>query len=243
MALAFLAAAGAAPAQMPWMGGGDARIQAIEYRNNQVVRIRAAQGYQVTIELASDEHIVSVALGDMGAWQVSANKAGNLLFVKPLQADVPTNMTVVTDVRTYNFELVGVAEPAGDLPFTVRFLYPSGSPAIPPMGAALMNGMPGMAGMPGSPTTPAVADYKLHGDKSLFPKAMSDDGTRTYIDWPPDGPLPAVYSLDGDGRETLVNGNMRGKLFVIDEVDRQLVFRIDRRRARAVRVLNKAKKP
>ncbi len=105
-------------------GGGDNRIQSIEYRNNQVVRIRAAPGYQVTIELAADERIESVAWVSSGAFQVTANKAGNLLFVKPVQADISTNLTVVTDVRTYNFELVGVAEAGGDLPYAIRFSYP-----------------------------------------------------------------------------------------------------------------------
>ncbi len=215
------------PAQaqmMPWSGGGDNRIQSIEYRNNQVVRIRAAPGYQVTIELAPDERIESVALGDSGAFQVTANKAGNLLFVKPVQADISTNLTVVTDVRTYNFELVGVAEAGGDLPYAIRFSYPSAGGMNP-------QGMPG-----GAVQGKVVGKYKLSGHRTLLPEAISDDGIRTFIEWPADGPLPAVYSADTDGRETLVNGNMRGKFFVIDGVSPRLVFRIDRHRARADRV-------
>ena len=209
---------------MAWSGGGDNRIQSIEYRNNQVVRIRAAPGYQVTIELAPDERIESVALGDSGAFQVTANKAGNLLFVKPVQADISTNLTVVTDVRTYNFELVGVAEAGGDLPYAIRFSYPSA-------GGMNSQGMPG-----GAAQGKVIGKYKLSGHRTLLPEAISDDGLRTFIDWPADGPLPAVYSVDHDGRETLVNGNMRGKYFVIDGVSPRLVFRIDRHRARADRV-------
>lgn len=216
-------------AQMPW-GGGDQRIQTIEYRNDQVVRIRASPGYQVTVELAPDERVESIALGDSGAWQVVANKAGNLLYVKPIQADVATNMSVTTDVRTYNFELVGATEVSSDLPYLIRFRFPS---VLPQMG---MNAMPG-SGPPGQ----MIADYRLRGDKSLYPASISDDGTRTYIEWPADGPLPAVYSRDG-GSEMLVNGNMRGKFFVIDSVVRELVFRIDKRRARAERLPVQEKK-
>jgi type IV secretion system protein VirB9 len=202
---------------------GDSRIQSIAYRDDQVVRVRAAPGYQVTIELASDERVGTIALGDGAAWQVTANKAGNLLLVKPLQLDAPTNMTVATDVRRYHFELVGVAEPGGDLPFAIRFRYPAG---------------PGAGGLPGgsvAATGPMIADYRLSDQRALYPTAISDDGTRTFIEWPADGPLPAVYRRDR-GTETLLNGNMRGTFFVLDEVVAELVFRLDRQRARAARL-------
>lgn len=221
----LLTASVCATAQVPlWGGAGDNRIQSIEYRNNQVVRIRASPGYQVTVELAPDERVTSIALGDSSAWQVVANKAGNLLFVKPLQADVATNMTVITDVRTYNFDLAGVAEVTSDLPYAIRFTYPT----LIGMGP----GMPGSV-QPGK----TVGNYRLHGHGGLRPDAISDDGIRTYIDWPADGPLPAVYSRDEDGRETLMNGNMRDHLFVIDGVFDHLVFRVDNHRARADRMV------
>lgn len=220
----LLMVSGDLSAQMPWIGGGDSRIQSIEYRNNQVVPIRAAPGYQVTVELAPDERVTSIALGDSSAFQVTANKAGNLLFVKPVQADVTTNMTVVTDVRTYNFDLTGTAEASGDLPYAIRFSYPS----------LTVVGSQGLTG--GLQAGKMVGNYRLAGHRSLRPYAISDDGSRTYIDWPADGPLPAVYSRDEDGRETLINGNMRGKLFVIDSVSPHLIFRIDQHRARADRL-------
>lgn len=219
----MLVASGAA-AQTPWAGPADAHIQAIEYRSGQVVRVRAAPGYQVTIELAPDERIESVALGDGNAFQVTANKAGNLLFVKPLQADIATNLTVVTDVRRYHFELAGVAEASGDLPYTIRFTYA----AMASFGSQVLTGGPSAGRMVGA--------YELGGDRSLRPAAISDDGVRTYIDWPAGGPLPAVYARERDGRETLANGQMRGKFFVIDGVSPHLVFRIDRHRARADRL-------
>lgn len=211
-------------AQMsPLMGFGDTRIQAIEYRNDQVVRLRATPGFQVTVELASDERIESIALGDSSAWQVTPNRAGNVLFVKPLQVSAPTNMTIITDVRTYNFELSGESEAAGDLPYAIRFRYPSSSVNMPMAGAGV--GPSSIAG-----------EYDLGGNRNLFPIAISDDGVRTYIEWASDGPLPAIYSRDELRSEVLVNGHMRGKYFVIDGVSRELIFRVDNRRAHAKRV-------
>ena len=211
MSLAGLLLMLAATQQLP----DDPRIRSVDYRVGQVVPVRATPGYQVTIELAPDEHVTSIALGDAAAWQATANKAGNLLFVRSTGSEVATNMTVVTDVRTYLFDLSPTSD--GDQPYAIRFSYPRANGGEAAMGA-----------MTGS--------YRLQGDKSLFPAAISDDGTRTYIDWPANGPLPAVYARDRDGRETLLNGNMREALFVIDSVDEELVFRVDRRTARAKRL-------
>lgn len=210
-------------AQMPAFPpmGADSRVQIIDYRPDQVITVRGEPGYQVAIELAPDERIESIALGDSGAWQVTANRAGNRLFVKPLGLDAPTNMTVVTDVRTYAFELIGGE---GEAPYAIRFRYP----------AAIG------VGMEMAQSLPMIGQYRLRGDRSLYPATISDDGVRMWIDWPPSGPLPAVYGRDRDGVETLVNGNMRGRFFVIDEVIPSLVFRVDDRRARADRLKSQA---
>ena len=77
--------------------------------------------------------------------------------------------------------------------------------------------------------------YRLSGERALRPTSISDDGTHTYIAWPDHRALPAVYTFDAQGHEALVNGNMRGNLYVLDSVQRRLVFRIDRHVARAVR--------
>lgn len=204
----------------PEPGTGDPRLQSVEYRADQVVLIEAALGFQVTIELAPDEQVQSVAVGDSSAWQVTANRAGNHLFVKPLQADAGTNMTVVTDVRLYAFDLAAGAGPSGAA-YTIRFRYPTVQVGALPEGHA-------------GPVEPA-GRYKLTGARALRPARMIDDGIRTYIDWPADAPLPAVYMLDDTGRESLANGNMRSGVFVIDSVAKHLVFRIDKRVARADR--------
>jgi type IV secretion system protein VirB9 len=75
----------------------------------------------------------------------------------------------------------------------------------------------------------------MSGSRALWPARISDDGKRTLIDWPRDTPIPAVYTLDAQGRESLVNGAMRDGVYVIDSVLPRLVFRIDRQVATASR--------
>jgi type IV secretion system protein VirB9 len=208
----------------PQPGPGDPRLQSIDYRPDQVVQVTGAVGYQIAIELAPDETVRSIALGDTGAWTASVDKTGNRLFLKALAASVSTNMTVVTDVRTYAFDLEGLAQVGATSPYTIRFNYPS----------ATVLGLDPAAG--GLPMGEMVGTYRLRGDRGLRPAAISDDGKRTYIEWPADAPLPATYIRESGGRETLANGYMRGQYYVIDSVEPHLVFRIDRQIARADRV-------
>ena len=60
------------------------------------------------------------------------------------------------------------------------------------------------------------------------------------VAWSPEASLPAVYALNSQGQETLVNGGMRDGLFVIDGISQRLVFRIDSNVARADRVSPRA---
>lgn len=219
-----LAAAPAAAQIRPQPGPGDPRLQTVIYDPGQIIQLRGAPGYQLTLELSPDEQVQNVALGDTGAWQVSANKAGDHLFIKPTQASVTTNMTVITTVRTYNFDLVPLAAPAPDMAYIVRFKYPDETD-----GATLAAS--------GELTAPRPASrYRIEGDRALRPSAVTDDGVRTYINWPADSAIPATFQLGDDGQERLVNGVMRGNRFVVDGIAKKLLFRIDARVASVTRL-------
>lgn len=223
VALTLMPMSGAGSQVRPQPGIGDARMQTVDYRRDQVVEIEAAPGYQVMIALAPDEQIQNVAVGDSGAWQVVASQSGNMLFVRPNAGGISTNMTVITSSRFYAFDLV----PAnGSPPYEIRFRYPPESATD--------------AGAMTSEATAAVGMYRMGGTRALWPVRMHDDGIKTYIDWPADVALPAVFVIDDYGRERLANGTMRGHLYVIDSVHEMLLFRIDRKTARAKRYLPKA---
>ena len=218
--LLALCAAGPAAAQIrPTPGAGDPRIQTVNYDAGQVVQIQAAPGYQVTLQFGADELIENVAVGDSSAWQVSADRNGGHLYIKPLQA-IPTNMTVITNVRVYAFDLEPLPGPSPDMAYTVRFQYPSAAGPEETAEAELI----------------VEGRYRLSGERTLRPSRISDDGQHTYIEFPRDAAIPAIYAVDERGNESLVNGMMRGDLFVIDAVVPRIVFRIDQHVARATRL-------
>ena len=215
LALAFAALPAHAQVR-PQPGSGDPRIQSVMYDADQVVQLQVPTGYELTVEFAPDERIENVAVGDSGAWQVTPNKRGDRLFLKPLQGGT-TNMTVVTDARTYVFELSPGS--AGSAPYIVRFHYP---PPPAPADAAVVAPEPGR--------------YKLAGSNDVRPDAISDDGAKTYIMWRDSQTLPAVFVIDRDGKETRADGAMRDGRYVLDSVNDKLVFRLDKKMATALRV-------
>lgn len=206
-------------AQTPSAEGGDPRLQTIPYDANQVVRLKVATRFQLTVIFGADERVENVAVGDSDAWQVTVNGRGDALFIKPLRANAPTNMTVITDARVYSFELSPTYTAAFDTPFTVRFQYP-----------------PAVTAQSDRTVAPETGRYRLSGSRSLRPAAVTDDGERTYIDWGPQQTLAAVFALDEQGEEILVDGVMRDGRYVIDAVHRTLLFRLDRQTARASRI-------
>jgi type IV secretion system protein VirB9 len=227
IAAAILVAAAPLVAQIqPQPGSGDPHLQVVDYREGQVIQLRGAPGYQLMLELSPDEQVQSVALGDSGAWQVSASKSGDRLFLKPVLANSMTNMTVVTSVRVYAFDLLATGGSSADLPYTIQFRYPAERPDASSGEYVDV-----------SAVSRRLSRYRVSGDRLLRPAAISDDGQHTFISWPKGAPIPAVYAPDRSGNEMLLNGMMgTDDMYVVDGVPQRLIFRIDRNVASADRI-------
>lgn len=204
----------------PRPGSGDPRIYVVDYDPAQVVQLRATLGYQTFVEFAPDEHIENVAVGDATGWQVTPNRAANLLFVKPMSETPPTNMTVVTNLRHYAFDLsVRPRTAANDrsIIYTLRFQYPAVALAtVAPKPAA-----------PQPPPLPRIANaaYSYDGSAKIVPAKVFDDGRATYFQFPEGDAYPAIYSVDADRAEVVVNSYTRNGYVVADVVARGFVLR------------------
>lgn len=202
----------------------DQRITERFYNPAQVVRIDGRTKVQATIEFAENEMIENVAIGDSEAWQVTPNKRANLLFVKPLAPTAATNMTVVTDRRTYLFDLV--ASPKGRPIYVMRFTYPKEiAPPAPIVGAASVEEL--AAASAPEKLDPATLNFawSAKGDRGLLPARTYDDGSATYLAWPAGSPVPAILAKDAKGTEGPVNFTVRDGVIVVDGVPRELVLR------------------
>lgn len=214
--LVFLAALVATPALavVPHPGPGDPRIHVVEYDPEAVVELRVALGYQLSVEFDPGEKIENVAIGDSMGWQVTPNRRANLLFLKPMSQRPATNMTVITNLRRYNFELaLRPRAAARNAPFSVRFLY------APPVVAYIAPPPP-----PPPPVERNVA-YSYEGSGKTLPIKVFDDGQDTYFSFRADEDLPAIFAVDPDGGEAVVNTRQREGYVVVDRVVRGFVLR------------------
>jgi len=210
LAVGGLTVSPAAAAPPAYAHNVDARIRTFMYDPDTVVPLNAFYGYQMMIQFGADERIEDVAIGDGSSWQVTPNKGANLLFIKPIENAKRTNMTVVTDRRSYLFELSanpsqGVS--ADEMVYLVRFDYPP---------------EPSVAVLPPPPPPPPPEQrnraYTYTGSHSLLPSLVFDDGQFTYFKWPEGVTTPAVFLLAPNGTESLVDYSFRDGYQVVEQV-------------------------
>lgn len=110
----------------------DSRIKTFVYNPNEVFVITTHYGYQSNIEFGDKETIDTVSVGDRVAWQIIP--AGRRLFIRAQEENAHTNMTIVTNLRAYQFDLRSSAADAvfgsEELTYVVRFFYPGESNAM-----------------------------------------------------------------------------------------------------------------
>ena len=212
----------------------DPRLKSVHYEADKVVQVQGRLGYQSMIEFAQGESIENVAVGDSAAWQVTPNKRANLLFLKPLMGKAKTNMTVITDQRTYLFDL-SVASSGNAPMYNLRFTY--GAKPVPTAPQRLA--YPSLLASAPAPV-PAAAppklnyDWKRKGDKEILPARYYDDGRALYLQWNAGAAMPALFERDEKGREGLVNYRTQGQFVVVDQVPETLVMRLGKKEARLV---------
>jgi type IV secretion system protein VirB9 len=223
-ALTILGCTGAAAA-------ADNRIRTLAYDPNEIVRILGKAGIQSTIEFADDERIENVAVGDSAAWQITPNRRASLLFVKPLSAHSRTNMTVVTDHRTYMFDLVAGDKSSAPV-YALKFSYPREKAA-----EAAAKPVQQATAAPSPAVQAAMTAEKLHfdwntkGNGRLLPARVFDDGSSLYLAWSKDTPLPAILTESEDRKEGPVNYRLSGEYIVISPIPPNLVLRYGKRTA------------
>jgi type IV secretion system protein VirB9 len=202
----------------------DNRIRTLAYDPDQIVRILGKAGIQSTVEFGADERIENVAVGDSSAWQITPNRRASLLFVKPLVARSRTNMTVVTDRRTYMFDLVS-GERSSTPVYALKFSYPNDKPPELPTKSA----QPVMAAAVPAPATMTADklhfDWTMKGYGKLLPSRVFDDGASLYLAWSRETPLPAILTLSDDSKEGPVNYRMSGEYIVVTPIPQNLVLR------------------
>lgn len=192
----------------------DYRVKQVTYDPNQVFQLTGTYGYQTAIEFAHTETIKVVTLGDSIAWQTVPYR--NRLFIKPVEARAKTNMTVITDKRTYFFKLDSTHSSV-DMTYLVRFYYP-GHKTVKGSGDSVSPGVDAL--------THINFEYGSYGDKrAIRLKRAFDDGQFTYFLFDHDADVPSVYVVGQDGTESIVNTRREGAYLVVERTAARFTLR------------------
>jgi len=210
----------------------DNRIKTLVYAPDKIVQIIGKSDIQSTIEFGPDERIENVAVGDSSKWQITPNHRASMLFVKPLAPRSRTNMTVVTDQRTYMFDLVAGDKWTTPL-YVLKFSYPNDKPAQP----VTKLEQPQVTAAATTVAPAVMTAEKLHfgwktkGDSKLLPARVFDDGQAVYLSWDRERPLPAILTVSEDRKEGPISYRMSGEYIVISPIPQNLLLRYGRKSA------------
>ena len=158
----------------------DSRIRTLVYSPNEVFRVVVHYGYQTNIEFANGEEVQTILVGNSYAWQLSP--LSNRLFIKPLEENILTNMTLITNKRTYQFELqskdlMGFTD--DELVYVMRFFYPDDSVDVVSQDTYVASMVAAEEQVPA--VQPYNFNYKVSGPVLLAPTKVFDDGISTYF--------------------------------------------------------------
>jgi type IV secretion system protein VirB9 len=211
---------------IPEAGPKDYRVKFVNYNPDEVFRVKAFYQRNLRIELSPGEEVVDIGIGDPIAWDHVPS--GNNIFIKPKLEDATTNMSVVTNRRTYEFELHASKPPVAgqyvDLTYAIKFRYPEEQRNLLLAQQEKREAETLLETRPDH-NPDANWDYWVQGRESISPDRAFDDKRFTYLTFANNKEMPAIYAVNESGEEYLVNTHVEGDVIVVHKVAPQLVLR------------------
>lgn len=230
----------------------DSRIKTLVYNPNEVYELKFYYGYQSFIEFADNEEIEMISVGEAFAWRITPS--GKRLFIRPLEISAHTNMTIITNKRTYHFDIKsGEYDGKADeeLVYTVRFYYPQIGqplpipaqltiPAAPKKKAVIKRPTPegkvsddpakeNIRAIEGNPQGLELnLNYSIAGrSDNILPLKVYDNGRETFMQFTNDNLIvPTISAVDGFGGEHQINYTIRDNFVVLPTIERQFTLRL-----------------
>ncbi|UVW30687.1 P-type conjugative transfer protein VirB9 [Massilia sp. H6] len=219
----------------PPKGKLDSRVRIADYHPAEVYKIRTFYGVSTHVQFGEGETMSDVAIGDKEAWEVEPRSSH--LFIKPKAQNADTNLTVVTNKRVYQFVLVVESRGARDdkawrdpdLVYSLSFRYPDeeaarlSAQATAAQTKAVRNELKDK--MVEAKRRDENRDYWVAGAEEISPTAARDDGRFIYLTFSLNRDMPAIYAVDDEGVESLINTNVEGNDIVVQRMVRKLILR------------------
>lgn len=171
----------------------DSRIKIYLYNEYEVYNLTFHYGHHGHIDFAKGEVVQSIIMGNEANWTVEPRDSR--LFIKAHEKDLYTNMTVITNRRAYEFDIMSkdagdVEDVDRDLVYVAKFFYPDDhrdqdNAKQSAANLATNNAAAGQqrkAKADSQPLAPPLNRmYSFVGERSLVPMEVFDDGVAVYM--------------------------------------------------------------
>jgi type IV secretion system protein VirB9 len=225
---------------VPKNGIYDNRVKTVDYNPMDVVKLEAHFGYQIDVVLAKGEYVLpkGVYMGDADAWQFGT--INNHIFLKPKEDNGRTNLTVITNLRSYSFDLSshwfkGKASTVNDKDayYQVNFKYPQDEQTAKNELSTKIQAVQKMmetkkmiADKLNQRNAPVNYNYWVQGSEVITPDEAYDDGRFTTFVFKGNRDIPAIYIVNEDGSESLVNRHVEDDKVIVQTLSRKFVLRL-----------------
>ena len=184
------------------------------------------------VELQGGERIVGEPhIGDSVRWNISpamygrGDQATPVIILKPQMPGLDTNLLITTDRRAYYLRLISKPE---DYVARVAFAYPEDDTRKWQQKLAEEQAVAKQQ-KHAAEVPPAIVtveqmnfDYTVRGgDEHIRPVRVFDDGTKTYIQMPPElqhREAPVLLVVGKDGKGEMTNYRVKDQTYIVDRL-------------------------
>ena len=197
----------------------DSRIKTLIYNPNEIFKIVVHFNFQTSLEFEKDEEIKTITTGNSYAWQLVP--IDNRLFIKPLEENILTNMTVITNKRVYQFEVQSKPYSGyvdNELVYVARFYFPRPDEKIDYPEIKKPDDNQGTLEV-----KPYNFNYEMVGPVKYLPSKIFDDGLKTYIYYNKDISFKQPFvKVIKENQVFKIKPSIVGDYLVIDNVGKAL---------------------
>ncbi len=220
-------------------------VQVYPFTEGALYQLYAAPEQVTDIALQKAEKLISVSAGDTVRWILGDTTSGEgesaqvHILVKPIAADLKTNLVITTDRRTYHLDL----QSADDTYMAaLSWTYPRDELIAIRHRNKLALEEDARTVDQGLDLQNLRFRYAISGDEPPWrPVRAFDDGSKVYIQFPrrlDQGKAPPLFVVGPKGDSQLVNYRVRGVYYIVDRLfaaaelrlgeDPQAVVRVSR---------------
>lgn len=219
----------------PDIGEFDPRVRIIPYNKYDVTKLVTFFGVSTHIEFSKNEEIKDIAIGDPTAWEIIPRI--NNIYIRPKAETPDTNLTIVTNERSYQFTLFTAKRSEKDktawqdpnLIYSLSFAYNDADELEEKRltEARLLKEKLESAeqALKDQKIIIENVDYWAAGSAQISPTTAKDDGRFIYLTFSNNRDIPAIYEVNEFGEESLINANVDGNTVIIHRMVKQLRLR------------------